>query len=205
MTTSEPTPSGPSAFARAENASRRVLLIVCLGVLAWGLGSVLAVNLRELIEEPLESTVETGLGAIIEHWAFQRVWVLLVFAPVCWAGGRFLGGSALVFVVPGFLAGEAFSLALGFLQDGSPFHSWEDVAGWAISIVVSLPVCFVAFVAGSRAFERAHAQSLVDAAARKAEYDAFIAKSQGAQPVAPPADAPPAQPPPAGPSEPPKP
>lgn len=199
MTTSEPTPAGPSAFARAENASRRVLLIVCLGVLAWGVGSVLAINLRELVEAPLENTVETGLGAIIEHWAFQRVWVLLVFAPVCWAGGRFLGGSALVFVVPGFLCGEAFSLALGLLQDGSPFHSWEDVAGWAISIVVTLPVCFVAFAAGSRAFDRAQAQSLVDAAARKAEYDAFIAKSlQG--PEAPP---PPAAP--QSPTEPPKP
>ncbi|MBL8924049.1 MAG: hypothetical protein JNJ54_34650 [Myxococcaceae bacterium] len=183
MTTSEPTASGPGAWARAENASRRVLLVLCLGLLAWGVGALLAVNLRELLEDTLDRTVETGLGAIVEHWVFQRFWVVFVFAPVCWVAGRFLGGSSLLFVVPGFLTGEAFALALGFLRDGSPFHSWADVAGWAISIVLSLPICFVAFISGGRAFERAQARSLVDAAARKADYDAFIAKAnQGAEP-----------------------
>lgn len=198
MTRSEPTPSTPpSTFAIAENASRRVLLIICLGVLSWGVGSVLSVNLHEALEGPLDA-IETGLGAIIEHWAFQRVWVLFVLAPVCWLAGRFIGGLSVLFVVPAFFSGEALSFALAFLQDGSPFHSWEDVAGWAVSVVVALPPCFLAFASGAKAFGRAQERSLVDAASRKAEYDAFIAKATGPEAPPPaPATAPPSE---AGPS-----
>ncbi len=193
MTTSdqspEPVPSThQGAFGRAESASRRVLLVVCAGVLAWGLGSILSVNLREALEAPLDSAVETGLGAIIEHWVFQRVWIVVMLVPASWLGGRFLGGSALAFVLPATFSGEALGLAIDFLRDGSPFFSWEDVAGWGISLGVALLPCFAAFVAGGRAHERAQRESLRDAAARKSEYDAFIAKAS----TPPPTEQPPA-------------
>lgn len=177
MTTTDPGSTGPSAFARAENASRRVLLIICLGVLAWGVGSVLSVNLRELFEGPLDELVDTGGKAIIEHWVFQRVWMLLFLAPISWLAGRFIGGPSVLFVAPATVSGEALSFAVDFIKDGSPFHSWEDVAGWGVSLVIALVPCFAAFVSGAKAFDRAQAQSLVDAAARKAEYDAFVAKA----------------------------
>jgi hypothetical protein len=177
MTTTEPVSKGPTAYARAENASRRVLLIVCLGVLAWGVGSVLSVNLRELLEAALDEAVDTGGKAIIEHWAFQRVWMLLVLAPLSWLAGRFIGGPSALFVLPATVSGEALSFAVEFIKEGSPFHSWEDVAGWAVSLVIALVPCFAAFISGAKAFDRAQAQSLVDAAGRKAEYDAFVAKT----------------------------
>lgn len=177
MTTTDSVSKGPSAYARAENASRRVLLIICLGVLAWGVGSVLSVNLRELLEAPLDELVDTGFKAIIEHWTFQRVWMVLLLAPISWLAGRFIGGSSVLFVLPATISGEALSFAVEFLKDGSPFHSWEDVAGWAVSLGLALVPCFAAFLHGAKAFDRAQAQSLVDAAARKAEYDAFVAKT----------------------------
>jgi len=177
---SEPVPSSqPGAYARAENASRRVLLVICAGVLAWGVGSILSVNLRELLQDPIEDVVETGLGAIIEHWVFQRVWIVGLLVPASWLGGRFLGGSSLSFVTPAVMSGEALALAIDFIRDGSPFHSWEDVGGWAVSLVIAVVPCFIAFAAGARAFEGAKEQSLRDAAERKAEYDAFIAKAGG--------------------------
>ena len=182
MTTSNPSPEPVpstqlSAFGRAENASRRILLVICAGVLAWGVGSILSVNLREALEAPLDSAVQTGLGAIIEHWVFQRVWIVVMLAPASWLGGRFLGGSSLGFVLPAAISGEVLDLAIAFMRDGSPFFSWEDVGGWAFSLGLGLVTCFVAFAAGGKAFERAQQQSLRDAAERKSEYDAFIAKA----------------------------
>lgn len=178
MTTTEPVPTRqPSAFARAENASRRVLVVVSAGVLAWGVGSILAVNLREAFAELVE--VETGLGAIAEHWVFQRVWLVALLAPVAWLGGRFLGGGAAGFVLPAVLVGEALGLSIDFLRDGSPFHSWEDVGAWAVSLGLAVIPSFFTFAAGARAFERARQQSLADASARQAEYDAFIARATG--------------------------
>lgn len=195
MTTNDPSPepvpsTKQSAFGRAENASRRILLVVCVGVLAWGLGSILSVNLREALEAPLDSAVDTGLAAIVEHWVFQRVWMVVLLVPASWLGGRFLGGSSLSFVVPATLAGEVLGLTIGFVRDGSPFFSWEDAGGWAISLGLALVPCFAAFIAGGRAFERAQQQSLRDAAARKSEYDAFIAKSASEAPPAEPPKAP---------------
>ena len=187
MTTSEspePVPSTQlSAFGRAENASRRILLVICAGVLAWGVGSILSVNLREAFEGPLDSAVQTGLGAIIEHWVFQRVWLVVMLVPASWLGGRFLGGSPFGFVLPAAISGEVLDLAIAYMKDGSPFFSWEDVGGWAISLGLALVPCFFAFAAGGKAFERAQQQSLQDAAARKSEYDAFIAKASSEPPA----------------------
>lgn len=180
MTTSDAPAPGPSrrpgVYARAENASRRVLLIICIGALTWGVGSLSSVNLHEALEEPLR-VFDTGLLAIIEHWFFQHLWLLIALAPASWVFGRFLGGNPILVVLPAAASGEALGLALPFLSDGSPFESWADVAGWAVSYVLFLVPCVVAFVRGERGFERARAQSLVDAAARKAEYDAFIANA----------------------------
>ncbi len=188
ITTSDPSPEPVpstqlSAFGRAENASRRILLVVCAGVLAWGVGSILSVNLREAFEASLDSAVQTGLGAIIEHWVFQIVWIVVMLVPASWLGGRFLGGSSLGFVLPAAISGEVLDLTIAFMRDGSPFYSWEDVGGWAISLVLALVPCFVAFAAGGKAFERAQQQSLRDAAERKSEYDAFIAKAANEPPA----------------------
>lgn len=180
MTTNDAPARAPSAYARAENASRRVLLIICVGVLTWGLGSIVSVNVHEALEEPLEA-FDTGLLAIIEHWFFKHLWLVIALAPASWLFGRFLGGQALLVVLPAAASGEALDLAVPFLQDGSPFQSWADVAGWAIGLVIFLVPCVVAFVRGERSFERARVQSLTDAAARRAEYDAFIAKAAEAK------------------------
>lgn len=171
MTTSEPAP----LFSRAENASRRWLLVICLGALAWGVGSLLATNL----EEWLALEVQTGLGAIVEHWCFERLWLVLTLTPMAFAAGRFLGGAWPAFVLPAALTGEVFSASLAFLRDGSPWHSWEDVAAGFLSLALGLIPAALSFEAGRRAFARAEAQSLQDAAARKAEYDAFLAKAKG--------------------------
>ncbi|MDP3237797.1 MAG: hypothetical protein Q8S33_17130 [Myxococcales bacterium] len=188
MTTSDPSPEPVpstqlSAFGRAENASRRILLVICAGVLAWGVGSILSVNLREALEAPLEAAVLTGLGAIVEHWVFQHLWLVVMLVPASWLGGRFLGGSSLGFVLPAAISGEVLALAIAYMRDGSPFFSWEDVGGWAISLGLALVPCFFAFAAGGKAFERARQQSLRDAAERKSEYDAFIAKSANEPPA----------------------
>ena len=145
MTTSdqspEPVPSTQQgAFSRAENASRRVLLVVCAGVLAWGLGSILSVNLREALEAPLDSAVQTGVGAIIEHWVFQRVWLVVMLVPASWLGGRFLGGSALAFVLP-----AAIRLRLGRdPYDETPLLSVNNIPSGVV-----LVFGVVAFVAST--------------------------------------------------------
>lgn len=172
MTTTEP------LFRRAESASRRVLLVVCAGALAWFVGALISVNLHELMVEPLEAVIETGLGLIVEHWVFQHAWLLLTLAPTSYAAGRFLGGPALHFVLPAAVSGEFFELSFAFLRDGSPFDSWADVAGWAVSFVVFLSVSLLTFRRGSVAFERSQLASVASAADRQAEYDAFVERSK---------------------------
>jgi hypothetical protein len=179
----EPVPSSRlSPLGRAESVSRRLLFVICAGVFAWGAGSLLSVTLREALETPLEAVLEPGLRTIVAHWAFQRVWIVVMLVPASWLGGRFLGGSPLGFVMTATIAGESLDLAIASVADGSPFFSWEDVGGWAVSLVLALIPCFIAFAVGGKAFERAKQQSLRDAAALKSEYDAFIARSAGESP-----------------------
>lgn len=188
MTTTEPPKARPIAVAyeRAENASRRALLVVCVGALCWGVGALISVNLHELLGGALAS-FDTGLAAIVEHWFFQNLWLLLTFTPGCWLFGRFLGGRLPAVVFPAALTGEALMLALPFLQDGTPFESTEDFVGWVVSFVLFMIPATFAFVKGEAAFERARVQSLEDAASRRAEYDAFVKDALGSptQPVAP--------------------
>lgn len=200
MTTTEAPKPGPiaAAYTRAENASRRALLIVCVGALAWGVGAIISVNLHEALAEVL-AAIDTGLGAIIEHWVFQHLWLLVTFAPSCWLFGRFLGGRLPAVVFPAALTGEALNLALPFLQDGTPFESTEDFVGWGVSFALFLLPAAWAFLRGEAAFVKASALSLEDAAARRAEYDAFVKASLGAaEPSAGPPT--PSNPPPASPS-----
>jgi hypothetical protein len=173
----EPRPTrAPSAFARAENASRRALLIVCAGAFAWGVGSLIRVEVQELLTEPLEG-LSTGLSVLLAYWALHRLWFIVTLGPVSWLGGRFIGTSPVAFVVPAVLTGELLDLAMAFLRDGSPFDSSHDAITWLVSLVSFSAVPFGAYALGMRAFTRAQARSLEDAAARKAEYDAFIARA----------------------------
>ncbi len=180
MTTSETPKPRPilEAYGRAETASRRGLLIVCVGALAWGVGALLSVSLHEALAGAL-SVFDTGLSAIIEHWFFQHLWLLVTFTPACWLFGRFLGGRLPGVVFPAAFTGEALNLALPFLQDGTPFESTEDVVGWAVTLVLFLVPAALAFSKGEAAYERAKAQSLTDAAARRAEYDSFVKAALG--------------------------
>jgi hypothetical protein len=183
----EPTPTRvPSAFARAENTSRRILLVICAGTLAWGVGSLLRVDLQERFAESLDG-LQTGLAVLVTYWGLHRLWFVVTLGPISWLGGRFIGGSALGFVLPAIFTGEALDLAVGFLRDGYPFESADDFVAWGLSLVLFAVVPMLSHGAGVRAFEKAQQRSLADAAARKAEYDAFIARAQagGAAPESP--------------------
>jgi hypothetical protein len=190
MTTTEGAPAEPrptrvpSAFARAENASRRALLIVCAGAFAWGVGSLIRVELQELLSGFLDG-LSTGLSVLVIYWMLHRLWFIVTLGPVSWLGGRFIGTSAVAFVVPALLTGEFLDLAVGFVRDGSPFESFDDVIGWLVSLVSFAVVPFAAYGLGVRAFGRAQTRSLEAAAARKAEYDAFIAQATAAGAPAP--------------------
>lgn len=177
----EPRPTrAPSTFARAENASRRVLLVICAGAFAWGTGSLVRVELQDLLAEPLDG-LSTGLSVLVAYWLLHRLWFVVTLAPVSWLGGRFLGLSAASFVVPALLTGELLDLAVAFIRDGSAFESRDDAIAWGLSLLLFAAAPFFAYSAGVRAFERAQARSLADAASRKAEYDAFIAKASSSQ------------------------
>lgn len=186
MTTSEANKPRPllEAYGRAETASRRGLLIVCVGALAWGAGALISVNLHEALAGAL-TAFDTGLLAIVEHWFFQHLWLLLTFTPACWLFGRFLGGRLPGVVFPAAITGEALNLALPFLQDGSAFESTEDLVGWAVTLGLFLIPAAIAFARGESSFERAKAQSLTDAAARRAEYDSFVKAALGPDGVVP--------------------
>ncbi|MDX2015213.1 MAG: hypothetical protein SFW67_33780 [Myxococcaceae bacterium] len=177
----EPRPTrAPSTFARAENASRRVLLVICAGAFAWGTGSLVRVELQELLAAPLDG-LSTGLSVLTAYWVLHRLWFVATLSPVSWLGGRFLGTSAVAFVVPALMTGELLDLAVAFIRDGSAFESGDDAIAWGLSLLVFGVAPFLAYGAGMRAFERAQARSLADAASRKAEYDAFIAKAVASQ------------------------
>jgi K+-transporting ATPase A subunit len=80
-------------------------------------------------------------------------------------------------VAPAVFVGELLDLALATLRDGAPFESGEDLAAAVATLAVASVAPAVAYGWGERAFERAQAQAVIDAAARKAEYEAFVARA----------------------------
>lgn len=179
------TTDSPGTFARAERSSRWFLLVVCGGILAWVIGALISVRVHEAFAEPIESAVDTGAGLIVEHWVFQHLWFVITLAPAAYLAGRFMGGSRAGFIALAVTAGELFDFALAFLRDGTPFDSWEDVAGWALSWVFIVPA-FFAFRRGERAHERSVEVAKATAAQRTAEYEAFLAKAKGDESKPPP-------------------
>ncbi|MCA3012947.1 MAG: hypothetical protein INH41_11165 [Myxococcaceae bacterium] len=187
MTASEPARSeatpgapvagrGPSAFARAENTSRRVLVVICGGAFSWGVGSLARVELQEALAAPLEA-LSTGLSVIAAYWLLHRLWLLVGLAPVSFLAGRFLGGHPVTFVAPAVFTGELLDLALSTLRDGAPFESGEDFTAGVVTLAMASVAPYLAHGLGERAFERARARAVADAAERRADYDAFIART----------------------------
>lgn len=170
---------GPSALNWLENASRRAIVVVCTGACAWGIGSLVRGELTALVTSWLEGG-QTGLGALILYWSLSRLWLVVALAPLSWLAGRFVGIHPVAFVVPAALTGEALELTLASLREGAGFESPEDLAAWGVSLLLFGAVPLLTYWRGRKAFERARAQSLADAAQRKAEYDAFLARAAGA-------------------------
>jgi hypothetical protein len=179
MTTSEPQPRrGPNTFQRAEERSRRVLLIVSAGVLAWCGGSLLRNELTDVFAESIEA-IDVPAVALLTYWFLARLWVLLALTPLSYLGGRFLVMSALAFVVPAAVVGELSSLALAFANSGGEFlfHSVEDVAVWVISFVLACLPSVFAFRSGARAHAASMSASRLTAESQRAQYDAFVARA----------------------------
>ncbi len=193
MTTSEPQPRrGPSTFQRAEEGSRRALLIVSAGVLAWCGGSLMRTALTDPFAESIEA-IEVPAVAMVTYWFLARLWVLLALTPISYLGGRFLVMSPFGFVGPAALIGELSSLALAFASSGGEFlfHSVEDVAVWVISLVLACLPSVLAFRSGARAHAAAMSASKLVAESQRSEYDAFVVRAAADQKAPLPQEVPP--------------
>ena len=157
-------------LASAEATSRRAVLSLGLGFVAWLAGTRLWVELL--------------VALLPEQFADQRYWVfylrdngwLVTALPVCgWLVARFFQAHPAWFAVLGSSGGQLFNAltetARSGLEDWLPTGKDAALFGlaWAIGVVVTT----VAAMAGLRSRDKSQARADARAAARKAELEAF--------------------------------
>ena len=108
MTTSEPAAQKPpSAYARADAASRQIVLQIGLGVVGFVLGSILSVGAAARIGERL-GPLESDWAALVFRWVFERLWLFTLVPLFGYAIGRFTEINPTRFALTAAISGETF-------------------------------------------------------------------------------------------------
>jgi hypothetical protein len=180
MTTEKPVERGPSAYARADAASRQVVLQLGLGVVAFFGGSILSAGAAARIGERI-GPIESEWVAMVFRFGFERLWLLAMLPVFGFAIGRFTEIKGTNFALMAGMAGEVFSLLLVTAINGFDFLL-EDTVGLiarGVTLFVGMMLTAFAVQAGREASEAAQTEADAVAAARKAEYAEFLAAAEG--------------------------
>jgi hypothetical protein len=190
VTTSE---KRPGIYARAEAGSRRAVLLLGLGVLAYFIGSVGVAGLSNRLADRLDP-VESEWLAWAFSWLMQRLWLFVVLPLFAYATGRFTSIPPSRFAWVASLAGEGFSLLVVTAIDGVEVlivDPREPVARVG-TFLVGVLLVYRAGVLGRADAAADEERAKVEAEQRKAEYAEFLARAEGGPPKEPPAASPPA-------------
>ena len=170
----------PSAYARADAASRQVVLQVGLGVVAYIIGSVLSVGAAARIGERV-GPLESDGAALVFRWFFERLWLFVALPFFGYGIGRFTEARPSRFALVSVLSGETFAVLLVTAINGLDYLL-EDTASLiarAVTLFLGMVVTARAVQAGRDAALVSQAQANVVAQQRKAEYAEFLAAAQG--------------------------
>lgn len=168
-----------------EEHLRRFMLMVGLGLVAFGLGSSLALSLAMRWGEAF---VE-GSSALRYVIAFvvENVWVTAVLPALAFVAARFLSlppwRTALVSVFSGLAVLVVLQfVTTGFENDSEDFRRWgARVLGGALGAWMTQRAVRLA-TSRSEATQKVTTQK---AGARKADYEAFLAQASGGESAAP--------------------
>ncbi len=160
-------------YTRAENGSRRAVLMIGLGMLSALLGTVLGrwvlMTAIETVPMPESETAAQVLGTLVVClWAFTLL-------PVCaWASVRFFEMSAGQFALVAGLSGELFSLLLRSAAVGIT-NTFETHFEAALEFGAMALALALTWFAGQQAARRL--QRLAEAAAQRQAAQAAAAQS----------------------------
>ena len=170
----------PSVYARADAASRQVVLQVGLGVVAYVVGSILSVGAAARIGERL-GPIDSEWGAFGFRFLFERLWLFVAVPLFGYGIGRFTEMKPSRFALVSVLSGETFSLLLVTAINGLDYVLQDTV-----SLIVRAVTLFLGMVMTARAVQagrdtaaESQAEANVVAQLRKAEYAEFLAAAEG--------------------------
>ncbi len=170
----------PSTYARAEAGSRKVVLHIGLGVVAFILGSIFSIGASARIGERI-GPIESEWGALVFRWVFERLWLLAVLPVFGYAMGRFTEVTPSRFALTAGISGEVFSVLLVTAINGLDYLL--DDTGALIArggtLFVGMMLTARAVMIGRADNELAQAEANVIAEKRKAEYAEFLAAAEG--------------------------
>ena len=180
------TPQVPSGYARAEAGSRKAVMHVGLGVVAFVLGSIFSVGASARIGERL-GPIESEAGALVFRWVFERLWLIAVLPLFGYAMGRFTEVKPSRFALTAGIAGEVFSVLLVTAINGLDYLV-DDTAGLVargVTLFLGMVITVRAVMLGRADGEIAQVEANVIAQKRKAEYAEFLAAAEGKGTVTP--------------------
>ncbi len=176
----------PSAYARAEASSRKAVLHVGLGVVAFILGSIFSVGASARIGERL-GPIESEAGALVFRWVFDRLWLIGVLPLFGYVMGRFTEVKPSRFALSAALSGEVFSVLLVTAINGFDYLLEDTGALLArgVTLFIGMVITVRAVMLGRADAEVSQVEANLIAEKRKAEYAEFLAAAEGKAPVSP--------------------
>lgn len=170
----------PGAFKRAEASSRRVVLYVGLGVVAFVVGSLMMGGVAARVADRV-GLPDSELGLWLWRWALLRIWLFVVLPLFGWAAGRFLEAGPWRFGVSAALSGEAFGLLLAVAGDGVEFvfSSPREVLARVLTLLAGISLAAWSTGRGAATAAAAQASAEAEAERRKAEYAEYISRIDG--------------------------
>ncbi len=175
-----PEPRGPGPLGRLEGSSRRVVLLVGLGMAAYVVGGFVLAGLIARLSDRV-GAIESERVAWVLSWLLRRTWLWAVLPWFGWAAGRFLDVSRTSFALTTALSAEAFGLLLATASDGleGSVGSPRDAALRALTLAAGTVLVGWCVQRGRDAAAVAQAAADAEAERRKAEYAEFLARAEG--------------------------
>lgn len=168
------TKPGSPSYASAEHGTRRAILILGAGFVAFVLGALVTAGLVRRLAPFLEAQQSDFAVALISS-GLQGLWGWLFLPLVGWLAGRFLDVRPAQFTVPAALCGLTFETLLNLAMFGSEvlFADRVELVLRLAWFSLGLGLTMLTVSRGGHAFDASQARARAAATPKAAEYEAF--------------------------------
>jgi hypothetical protein len=163
----------------AEEKSRRAVLALGVGVVAYVAGTIAAGFVGGGLAE-LGLVGVAGFAGELLYWAMSRLWLFMVLPALAYLLVRLVRTNGVQFGVVSACAGEVFSVMFLTARDGFEALTY-DVVQLSIRVLtfaVGVGLTVWAATQAEKALARVDAQAKVAAEARSQEYAEMLARAE---------------------------